>query len=382
MKTILIVDDTPENLVLLSELLQPPYRVRAASSGRRALEVAASDPVPDLILLDVMMPEMDGYTVLERLRSNAATATIPVIFVTALDGSSDEERGLAAGAVDYISKPIKPPVVLARVNTHLELKAARDLLSDRNALLEAEIVRRMRENQLIQDVTIRALGQLAEIRDSETGNHLRRTQGYVRTLAEHLRDHPRFAEFLTAQNIELLVKSAPLHDIGKVGIPDHILLKPGKLTPDEWTIMRTHAELGAAAIEHAEEDVDHPVPFLGIAKDIARHHHEKWDGNGYPDGLAGDRIPIPARLMALADVFDALTSRRVYKPPFPFEKAVSIIVEGRGAQFDPSVVDAFLANRSVFEEISIRYADGEEECVAKLDGRLALPLITHSEPPM
>ncbi|MDG4596955.1 MAG: two-component system response regulator [Candidatus Contendobacter sp.] len=358
--TILIVDDTPENLSVLSELLQPHYQVRAANSGRRALQVAASAPRPDLILLDVMMPEMDGYTVLARLRDDPATAAIPVIFVTALDRSSDEERGLALGAVDYISKPIKPALVLARVKIHLDLKAARDWLQDRNAVLEAEVTRRLKENLLIQEVSIRALAHLAEIRDPETGNHLRRTQSYVQVLALHLRTHPRFAAFLNAQNIQALVKSAPLHDIGKVGIPDHILLKPGKLTPEEYAIMQTHSRLGRDAIELAERDTDQPVEFLHLAKDIAHYHHEKWDGSGYPDGLAGEAIPIPARLMALADVFDALISWRVYKAPLPFKQAVEVIREGRGTHFDPAVVDAFLACLDEFKTIAAHHADCEE----------------------
>ncbi|MBL8251579.1 MAG: two-component system response regulator [Candidatus Competibacter sp.] len=366
MQTVLIVDDTPENLLLLSALLQPHYRVRAATSGARALRVAASPPRPDLILLDVMMPEMDGYTVLERLKAETCTAGIPVIFVTALDRGSDEERGLAMGAVDYISKPIKPAVVLARVKTHLELKLARDWLQDRNAVLQAEIARRMEENLLVQDISIRALAHLAEIRDPETGNHLRRTQGYIRVLADQLTGHPRFSEFLTEQNLHILIKSAPLHDIGKVGIPDHILLKPGKLTPREWEIMKTHCVLGCEAIEQAERDAEKPVEFLRMAKEIAHYHHEKWDGSGYPEGLAGDAIPISARLMALADVFDALIARRAYKPPLPFERSVAIIREGRGAHFDPDIVDAFLARLDAFESIAAQHADTEAESLAKM----------------
>ena len=354
---ILIVDDTPENLSPLSELLQPHYQVRAANSGRRALQVAASAPRPDLILLDVMMPEMDGYTVLGRLRDDSATAAIPVIFVTALDRSSDEERGLALGAVDYISKPIKPAVVLARVKAHLELKAARDWLQDRNAILEAEVARRLQENLLIQDVSIRALAHLAEIRDPETGNHLRRTQEYVRTLAKSLQQHPRFAGVLDNATIDALAQSAPLHDIGKVGIPDNILLKPGKLTAEEWEIMKTHAELGANAIALAEADAEKPVGFLKLAKEIAHHHHEKWDGSGYPGGLTGEAIPVSARLMALADVFDALISRRVYKEPMSMDEATSIILEGKGKHFDPDIVDAFVDCRDQFVEISTRYAN-------------------------
>ena len=355
--TILIVDDTPENLSVLGELLQPAYRVRAANSGRRALQIALGKPTPDLILLDVMMPEMDGYEVLAELRATPATRDIPVIFVTAMDGTEDEERGLDRGAVDYITKPIRPSIVLARVRTQLELKQARDILSDQNSYLEAEVVRRMGENQLIQEVSIHALARLAETRDPETGKHLRRTQEYVLTLARALRDNPRFTSYLDERTINALAQSAPLHDIGKVGIPDQILLKPGKLTPEEWEIMKTHAELGSNAIAQAEKDAEKPVAFLAIAKEIAHCHHEKWDGSGYPAGLVGDAIPISARLMALADVFDALICRRIYKSPMPFEQAHKIIVEGSGLHFDPDVVATFIREAETFQRIAQAYAE-------------------------
>ena len=354
---ILIVNDVPENLSVLGELLQPTYRVRAANSGARALQIANSPPPPDLILLDVMMPGMDGYQVLRELRDNATTRDIPVIFVTAMDGTDDEEKGLDLGAVDYITKPIRPAIVLARVRAQLELKRARDILSDHNAYLEQEVARRMAENQLIQEVSIHALAHLAETRDPETGNHLRRTQEYVRTLARGLKHHPRFSHYLDERTIGQLAQSAPLHDIGKVGIPDHILLKPGKLTPEEWAIMKTHAEIGAEAISQAIADSARPVEFLQIAQEIARGHHEKWDGSGYPRGLAGDGIPISARLMALADVFDALICARVYKPPMPYEEAYSIIVSGSGTHFDPDVVDAFIREFDTFKRIADNYAE-------------------------
>jgi putative two-component system response regulator len=357
--TLLIVDDTPENLTVLGELLQPTYRVRAANSGLRALQIAASDPQPDLILLDVMMPEMDGYAVLAHLREDPRTRDIPVIFVTAMDATEDEEHGLGCGAVDYITKPLRPAIVMARVRAQLEVKYARDWLKDQNSYLEAEVARRMSENQLIQEVSIHALARLAETRDPETGNHLHRTQEYVRTLSRDLQHHPRFSSYLTDRAIEALAKSAPLHDIGKVGIPDHILLKPGRLTPEEWEVMKTHAKLGSEAIEQAERDAAKPVEFLTIAKEIAHYHHEKWDGSGYPEGLQGDNIPVSARLMALADVFDALISRRVYKPPMPFEAARDIIAAERGRHFDPDVVDAFLNNFAHFRSIAERYGDGE-----------------------
>lgn len=356
---VLVVDDMPENLMVLGDLLQPDYHVRIANSGRRALEVAATEPQPDIVLLDVMMPDLDGFAVLRQLRANPATCHIPVIFVTALDADADEAQGFALGAVDYIHKPIKPAIVRARVQTQLELKSARDQLHDRNINLEHEVSRRIRENQLIQDVSMRALASLAETRDNETGNHIRRTQNYVAVLARALVGHPRFSGLRAAGIIDIIVKAAPLHDIGKVGIPDHILLKPGPLDPDEWRIMQTHARLGADAIEAAlvDEEEQTPLAFLHVAMDIAYSHHEKWDGSGYPDGLRGEAIPLPARLMALADVFDALISRRVYKAPLPIEKAVEIIQIGRGKHFDPDIVDAFTATLNEFIEIAQRYTD-------------------------
>jgi putative two-component system response regulator len=217
----------------------------------------------------------------------------------------------------------------------------------------------MAENQLIQDVSIVALARLAETRDPETGNHLRRTQGYVRLLADYLGSHPRFSTVLTRHYCELLVKSAPLHDIGKVGIPDYILLKPGKLTAQEWEIMKTHAALGSEAIAQAERDAAQPVEFLRIAQEIARHHHERWDGSGYPDGLAGDAIPASARLMAIADVFDALISARAYKPPMSFEHARTIMAAERGKHFDPDVADAFLSSFDAFRAIAQRHRDSD-----------------------
>ena len=363
---ILVVDDNPENLSVIGELLQPAYQVQVANSGERAIELALAAPHLDLILLDVMMPGMDGFAVLGRLQAEPRLRDIPVIFLTAMDTTEAEERGLSLGAVDYVTKPMRQVIVLARVRTQIELKRARDRLRLQNTSLEAEVARRMSENQLIQDVSIHALARLAEIRDLETGNHLRRTQEYVRLLGTRLKDHPRFAAHLDPRAIDILAKSAPLHDIGKVGIPDHILLKPGKLTPAEWEIMKTHAQRGAEAIEQAERDAERPVVFFDVAKQIARHHHERWNGAGYPDGLAGDAIPMAARLMALADVFDALISRRVYKDPMPFDVARNIIAAERGNHFDPDMADAFLADFDGFRAIAQRYADTEASVARKL----------------
>lgn len=359
-QTILVVDDTPDNIALLSTLLKDRYKVRAANNGERALAIAAGQPRPDLILLDIMMPGMDGYEVCERLKIDPHTADIPVIFLTAKVQVEDEEFGLRLGAVDYITKPISPPIVLARVETHLTLKRARQFLQDRNAYLEAEVWRRSREVMAIQEVTIMAMASLAETRDNATGNHIRRTQHYVRALAQHLRHHPRFAAALNDETIELLFKSAPLHDIGKVGIPDRILLKPGRLTPDEFEIMKTHAALGRDAIAAAERYLDTPDSFLRFAREIAYSHQEKWDGSGYPEGLWGEQIPLSARLMAVADVYDALISRRIYKPALPHEQAVAMIREGRDQHFDPDIVDAFLECAEQFRAIAARFADDEQ----------------------
>ncbi|MCQ4347331.1 two-component system response regulator [Pseudomonas stutzeri] len=355
--TILVVDDNPNNLVLVSNLLKQEYRVKVANNGEAALRIAAATDQPDLILLDIMMPEMDGYAVCRALKADERLRDIPVIFLTARTSIEDEELGLQLGAVDYIIKPISPPVMLARVRTHIRLKASNDFLRSKSAFLEEEVRRRIREVLAVQDVTIEMMASLAETRDNETGNHIRRTQHYVRTLAEQLRHHPRFADYLDAENIELLFKSAPLHDIGKIGIPDSILLKPGHLDQREFDVMKTHTSLGGEAIARAEQMAGRPVPFLRIAKDIAFSHHEKWDGSGYPQGLAGDDIPVAARLMAIADVYDALISSRVYKAPMSHEEAVKIISAGKGSHFDPDVTDAFLERQRTFQDIAARFAD-------------------------
>ena len=357
---VLVVDDTPQNLSLMSNLLRDDYRVLVANHGERAIAIAQGDSPPQLILLDVMMPEIDGFTVCRRLKADPATRDIPVIFLTARSEVEDEQQGFDAGGVDYITKPISPPIVLARVRTHLQLKRARDILSDQNTWLEGEVRRRMRELQTVQDATIMAMASLAETRDNETGNHIRRTQHYVRALALAVREHPRFkAELADDATVEMLYKSAPLHDIGKVGIPDHILLKPGRLTDAEFEIMKTHTTLGRDAIVAAEALLAAPDSFLRYAREIALSHQEKWDGTGYPEALAGEAIPLSARLMAVADVYDALISRRVYKEAYPHEEAVAMIREGRGTHFDPDLTDAFLAISEEFRAIAQRFADRE-----------------------
>ncbi len=357
--TVLIVDDAPDNIALMSSLLRGIYRTKVAVDGEKALQIVLSGDPVDLILLDVMMPGIDGYEVCRRLKANPQSADIPVIFLTAKTDIEDEQKGFELGAVDFITKPVSPPIVTARVKTHLQLKSVRDFLMDKSEYLEKEVDRRTREISIIQDVTMIAMGSLAETRDNETGNHIRRTQHYVKALAERLKDHPRFKDFLTPETIQLLHKSAPLHDIGKVGIPDNILLKPGKLSPEEFAIMQTHAGIGRNAIMAAEARLDSPTSFLRLARETAWSHHEKWDGTGYPQGLSGDDTLISGRIMAVADVYDALISKRVYKPAFTHEKAVSIIRDGTGTHFDPDVVDAFMEISGQFEDIARTYSDPE-----------------------
>jgi putative two-component system response regulator len=365
--TILVVDDTADNLDLMAGLLQDRYRVKVAINGEKALQIARSGSPPDLILLDIMMPGLSGYQVCEQLKQDPATKDIPIIFLTAMAATEDETRGLELGAVDFITKPVNPPIVLARVATQLQLKVAADVLRDQKSWLEAEVQRRTHDLIAIQDVTIQMMAGLAETRDSETGNHIRRTQHYVKALAQQLRSHPRYGSQLDDRTIDLLFRSAPLHDIGKVGIPDRILLKPGRFTPEEFAIMQTHTTLGRDAIATAERQLGVEVDFLRVAKEIAYSHQEKWDGSGYPQGLAGEAIPLSARLMALADVYDALISRRIYKQAMSQEDAVAIIEEGRGCHFDPDVVEAFRAVAGEFRAIAERFGDSDADLQRKAD---------------
>ena len=355
--TVLIVDDAADNISLISSLLKTTYQTKVARDGETALRLSSAEVPPDLILLDVMMPGMDGYEVCARLKENPKTVDIPVIFITARSEIEDEQRGLDIGAVDYITKPISPPILAARVRTHLRLKSVRDFLRDKSKFLEEEVQRRTRQINAIQDATMVAMGSLAETRDNETGNHIRRTQHYVKALARKVSELPSFAEALTPDIIELLYKSAPLHDIGKVGIPDSILLKPGKLTAGEFEIMKTHTSLGRNAILSAERLLDSPTTFLHIAREIAWTHHEKWDGTGYPQGLAGNDIPLSGRIMAVVDVYDALLSKRIYKPAMPQETAIAIIRQGSGNHFDARIVEGFLEIADQLPQISRRFSD-------------------------
>lgn len=355
--TLLIVDDTPDNIMLLCSLLSESYKNKVATNGLKALKIASSCPQPDLILLDIMMPKMDGYEVCRRLQGDPRTKHIPVIFLTAKTQEGDEAMGFELGAVDYIIKPISPPILMARVHTHLALREARKVLEWQNTALEEQVERRTRQLVSLQDAIIIALASLAETRDNETGHHIRRTQHYIRALAIQLRRMQRFADYIDDKFLSIIYKTAPLHDIGKVGVPDRILQKPGLLVPEEVEEMRKHTIHGRDTIIAAEKIMDEPEEFLTFAREITYSHHEKWDGSGYPQGLKGGDIPLPARLMALVDVYDALTAKRIYKDALSHEAAVEIIKEGRGTHFDPDMVDAFVTIHSRFASIAQQFRE-------------------------
>jgi len=334
--TILVVDDTPENIDVLMGILRSNYKVKAAVNGELALKLANGKTPPDLILLDVMMPGMDGYEVCRRLKSNPTTANIPVVFVTAKTEVSDEQAGFDVGAVDYITKPVSPPIVLARVKMHLSLY-------DNSKLLENLVRERTKELEETRVEIIRRLGKAAEFKDNETGMHVIRMSWYSRFIAEELGEPDDWCE--------LLYNASPMHDIGKIGIPDNVLLKPGKLDKDEWEIMKKHADYGAEIIG------EHPSPLLTMAKEVAIFHHEKWNGKGYPSGLKGNEIPLSARIVAVADVFDALTSERPYKKAWSEEKAIALLQEEAGEHFDPQLIPLFIKCLPRVREIQKRYAD-------------------------
>jgi putative two-component system response regulator len=355
---ILIVDDEPINVKVLVDLLRPKYGLVIARDGVQALERLKGEALPDLALVDVMMPNMDGLELCRRMKRDPRLAEAPVIFVSALGQSHDEADGFEAGAVDYVTKPISPPILLARVRTHLALRRAARELIGRNRTLEEAVRERTAELALTQAATIQALTTLVESRDQETGGHILRTQRYVGALAQEMRRDPRFVGDLDDHAVDLMCKSAPLHDIGKVAIPDSVLLKAGKLTAEEFEVMKTHTTIGRDALTTAQGPAQ-ATEFLRFASEIAGGHHEKWDGSGYPLGLAGEAIPLSARLMAMADVYDALRCARVYKRAMSHAEAREIILAGYGRHFDPGVVDAFVRCESTFEEIARALADPE-----------------------
>ncbi len=319
---ILVVDDEPTNISILAQLLSPQYRVLVANNGARAIELANADDRPDLILLDVMMPGISGFEVCEQLKANPMTADIPVMFVTALSDEHSEETGFRLGAVDYITKPVVPPIVLARVKSQLALH-------DQARALGALVAERTAELNDTRLKVIQRLGRAAEYRDNQTGMHVVRMAKFSRLLAAELGMSPKW--------VDMVYDAAPMHDVGKIGIPDHVLLKPGKLDADEFEIMKTHTTIGAAIIgDPGGSDL------LALAASMALTHHERWDGAGYPAGLAGDNIPIEGRIVALADVFDALCSSRPYKPAWPVDDALAHITNGAGTHFDPHLAALFV----------------------------------------
>ena len=334
-QTVLVVDDTPDNITLLASILSS-YNVKAATSGEKALHIAFSTP-PDIVLLDIMMPVMDGYEVCSRLKNDLRTRDIPVIFITAMDDVSDETHGFELGAVDYITKPISPSIVLARVKTQLQLY-------DQNRALDFKVRDQTRELNESNLELIRRLGIASEFRDNDTGMHIVRISHYCRVLA--------MAIGMDETEADLLLQTSPMHDVGKIGIPDEILLKPGKLSDEERTIMMRHTEIGAKIIGR------HENRLLQMARTIALTHHERWDGKGYPQGIGGEDIPIEGRIVALADVFDALISERPYKQAWPMDKAVELIQQESGRHFDPALVEAFMENLDEIVSLARQHADG------------------------
>jgi putative two-component system response regulator len=377
---ILAVDDTPTLLTLLCKLLTGAgYTVRQAPNGELALWTIRKRQ-PDLVLLDVRMPGMDGLEVCRQIKQDPAIAHVPVIFLSALNELVDKVQGFATGGVDYITKPYQPEEVLARIKTHIALQRYRKMLEAERANLEERVLQRTaeleataaslrkskQETENLKNAIIVAMASLAETRSNETGSHIIRTQSYVRALALALVDHSIYSDFLTPTNIDLLYKTAPLHDIGKVGVPDAILLKPGPLEPAEVEIMKRHAKIGGEIIAATGKLLDQSNSFLTLAAEIALCHHEKWDGSGYPRGLKGNAIPISARLMAIADVYDAIISRRIYKKAMPHEDAVEAIREERGYHFDPHMVDVFLSIAEVFQQIALTFKDVDKTPMSEM----------------
>jgi len=349
---VLIVDDTPENLRVLGDMLeQEGYEVLVATNGPDALDNAGANPAPDLILLDIMMPDMDGFEVCRRLKGDPNMAKIPVIFISALGMSDQKIHAFSEGAVDYVTKPFQAEEVLARVNTHIQLKLHQDNLQFLVAQKTSELV-------LAKEATIASMAIMAEFRDPETGGHIQRTKHYVRLLAQecnHFSTTP-----LSSEEMELLFQSVPLHDIGKVGIHDAILNKQGKLTEEEFNEMKRHCLYGSEAIKRTEKILG-ASSFLQFARELAEFHHERWDGTGYPHGLKGSQIPLCARLMMLADIYDALISKRPYKEPFSHEEAYRIIIKGDGRtmpeHFDPDVLNAFCRIHTEFERVAREFSE-------------------------
>lgn len=356
--SIMIVDDTPANLKLLSDLLQScNYHVLAFPAGEMALRAARKNP-PDLFLLDINMPQINGYDLCDQLKNSPETAEIPVIFLSALNQPLDKVRAFGVGAVDYINKPFQFEEVLARVQTHIKIRRLQVELEKYNQHLQYLVQEQVKEIESSQLATIVALAKLAESRDDDTGQHLERVQFFSRLLTDGLRKYRVYEDVIDSSYSSNIFYACSLHDIGKVGIPDHILLKPGKLNDEEFEIMKTHTLIGAENLESVYKKYpNNKLVRMGIA--IARSHHERWDGSGYPDGLGGQGIPLPARIMSLVDVYDALRSERCYKAAFSHDKARKIIREGSGSQFDPAIIEVFNEIEADFERVFNYFSQAE-----------------------
>lgn len=355
---IMVVDDTPENLKLLSSLLkQNGYKVFALPRGDLALEAALRNP-PDLVLLDINMPGLNGYETCRLMKKDPVLKSIPIIFISALNQTIDKVEAFRSGGVDYITKPFYFEEIQVRVETHLKLRAMQRVLEESNVILEKRVQDQVRQITESQMETIFALAKLAELRDLETGRHLERVRLFSRELAMQLKEQDKDQTRIDDRFIEALYHASPLHDIGKVGIRDAVLQKPGRLTDDEFAHMKIHTVIGAETLLLVQKRFPNN-DFIRMGVEIARSHHEWWNGSGYPDGLQGNGIPLPARIVGLVDVYDALRSNRHYKKGYSFQDSCDLIVEGRNVQFEPSLVDTFLSIRSRFDQITITYADQE-----------------------
>ena len=354
--SVLIVVESQLERMVLAGLLKPLYEVALASTTREAWACFSTHGLPDLILLDEDLPESSSPEFCKQLETLRETRAIPLIILREHRDGAAQSLTVAPGIDEYLFKPIDPTALHDRIAQQLRLRPARPTLKNSKVDLEREIDRRSKEIGILQDLAVRILASLTEIRHLETENHARRTQHYVMALANHLAPDPKFADRLDRETRDLLFNSVPLHDIGKIGIPDAILLKAGPLSPDEREIMKTHTTLGRDAIQRAEDQLGVNLPFLGMIKELAYSHHERWDGHGYPEGRAGHDIPLSARLMAVADVYDALITRRVYKEPMSHDQVAAFIVGRRSTDFDPDVIDAFVQQEAAFLEISNRFS--------------------------
>lgn len=341
-KSILMIDDVRLNLAAAKDVLKDEYDLYEASSANEGFE-KLEDITPDLILLDINMPNMDGYEMLEKMKESRRLSKIPVIFLTAENKASSEVKGFDLGAVDFITKPFVATVMKRRIKTQLEL-------SDYRNHLENMVAEKVTENEKLQDMLSVGFAELVESRDGITGGHIKNTSIYFNEFIDRLKCVPRYKEEMTEDYVKAVKRSAPLHDIGKIGIDDVVLRKQSNLEKSEMNYMKTHSELGAATFNKIRTIMFPENEFLKIAEDMALYHHERWDGTGYPVGLKGEEIPLCARIMSVVDVYDALTSRRPYKEPFSHEKSMAIIVKGRGTQFDPELVDEFVNIGDVIKE--------------------------------